>query len=353
MNQKLTSSLGSANKNNQNVPIDSVGFNTTVNSTIRVLTTQGVETSHITGKQQGPGRQIQDKTFYINLFKSKISDITKEIVNVKNEVESINKENNEYYSLTKNYETLSKEVQNLEGELADYNLAGDKFRSNMRAEDIEAVYSHICMNNKKKRDEVDELFLEKSQKEDELHAVEYEINDTMRKLEQKLLDLEPDQQMEYEQLREENIVLVKKIHELKDEITKLNIDILEGEKFLRNNPNKKEEHKLRDQILQLIRKRDDLHLQLNDSGLSLEEWKEKLVTQYKKEAEEKNIIDKKITEAKRIVDSQKKSMIEIEKESDNSSSVENSKAHDSIIQKDREYTKLIENFDEIKRNVSQ
>jgi len=213
------------------------------------------------------------------------------------------------------------------------------------------VYNHIKINNKKKRDDVDELFIEKTQKEDELHAVEYEINDTMRKLEQKLLDLEPDQQMEYEQLREENSIIIRRIHELKDEMTKINLDIIEGEKFLKNNPNKREAHKLKEQILQLNRKRDDLLLQLNDSGLSLEEWKEKLVTQYKKEAEDKNLIDKKIADARKVVDSYKKSITEIEKESESSSSVENSKAHDSIIQKDKEFTKLIESFDEIKKNV--
>lgn len=54
MNTKITSSSGRQNKQQQNT-IDSVGFNTTVNNTIRVLTTQGVETSHITGKQSGPG----------------------------------------------------------------------------------------------------------------------------------------------------------------------------------------------------------------------------------------------------------------------------------------------------------
>lgn len=279
-----------------------------------------------------------------------MSNITKEISSMKNEVETINKENNEYYALTKTYEGLSKEIQNLEGELADYNLAGDKFRSNMRAEDIEAVYNHIRMNNKKKRDEVDELFIEKSQKEDELNGVEYEINETMRRLEQKLLELEPDQQIEYEQLREEAQQLAKRIYEVKDEITKMNVDIVEGEKFLKNNPNKKEAHKLKEQILLLNQRKDDFSLQLNDSGLSVEEWKEKLVSQYKKEADEKIGIDKKIGEAKRILESYKKSITEIEKESENTSSIENSKAHNTIISKDKEYTKYIENFEDMKKS---
>ncbi len=324
-----------------------------MNNNIRELSKHGIETSHITGKSTGPGRQYYDKTFFQNLFKQKINDINKEVNNLKGEVETINKDVNEYYQLNKTYEGLSKEVQNLEGELADYNLAGDKYRSNMRAEDIDAVFFHIKSNNKKKRDRSDEMFLEKARKEEELQSVEFEINQIMQKLEQRLMDLEPDQQIEYEQIREENSHLVKKIHELRDEMTRLNVDIVEGEKFLKNNPNKKEAHKLNDQIIQLNRKKELLQLQLNDSGLSLEEWKEKLVKQYKQDLEEKAQIDKKIGEIKKVIDSYKKSISELEKEFDNNTnnSVENSKAQDSIMQKDREYSKFIENFDEIKRGV--
>jgi len=79
----------------------------------------------------------------VNYFKKKTTDIQKEISNLKLEVETINKDISDYHSLNKTYEIVSKDVQNLEGELADYNLASDKLRSNMRPEDIEAVYNHI------------------------------------------------------------------------------------------------------------------------------------------------------------------------------------------------------------------
>lgn len=224
----------------------------------------------------------------------------------------------------------------------------------MRSEDIDAVYQHFKMSNKRKRDESDDRFLMKSKKEEELSSVDYEINQIMQKLEQKLMELEPDQQQEYEQLREENMVLVKQIHELRDEMTRLNVDISEGEKLLKNNPNKKEAHKLKDQIIQLNRRKEQLQLQLNDSGLSIEEWKEKLVKQYKEDSEEKTTIDKKINEVKKIIETYKKSIVDLEKEfeSHSSNTIENSKAQDSIMQKDKEYTKFIENFEDIKRGVS-
>ena len=66
------------------------------------------------------------------------------------EVGVINSDLTTYGNLNKTWETLTKEVQNLEGELADYNLAGDKYRSQMKAEDITEVYTKIKMYNQSK-----------------------------------------------------------------------------------------------------------------------------------------------------------------------------------------------------------
>ena len=59
------------------------------------------------------------------------------------EVETINKDNSMYLTLERQYETLIKDVRKFEGELADYNLALDKHRSDTKPEDIEALYMHI------------------------------------------------------------------------------------------------------------------------------------------------------------------------------------------------------------------
>jgi len=83
-------------------------------------------------------------------------------------------------------------------------------------------------------------------------------------MEQKLMDLDPEQKIEYEQIREENQNYIIKIHEVKEDLSKLNIEILEGENLLRNNPNKKEAHKLKDGINQLLRKKEELELQTNE-----------------------------------------------------------------------------------------
>ena len=328
----------------------SIGFTTDTKVIDRAVSRQG-----LSGVVQGSGgqkieRKIQDKTYYVTLLKTKINDISKEILNMNNEIGSINSDMTTYANLNKQYEVLSKEVQNLEGELADYNLAGDKYRSMMKAEDIEDVYNRMKLYNKKKMDESDNLYIEKSKILSELEEVEYENNKVVQNIEQRLLDLDPDQKSEYEQIREDNQNYIMKIYQLREEMAKLNADLIEGENILKSNPNKMEAQKLKDSIIQLQRKKEELELQTNEAGLSIDELKQRLVAKAKEQTMEKNNIDKKIPDTKKIIESHKKSIIELEREMKSNINNDNTKAVDSISQKDKEYSAFIENYDSIKRN---
>ena len=118
----------------------------------------------------------------------------------------------------------------------------------MKAEDIEEVYNRIKLYNKKKMDESDNLFLDKAKIQDEIQKIEYENNNILQGIEQRLLDLDPDQKNEYESIREENQNYVLQIYQLREEMANLNSDLIEGENLLRNNPNKMEAHKIKDSI---------------------------------------------------------------------------------------------------------
>lgn len=82
-------------------------------------------------------------------MKSKNGEVMNEINKLKTEVEEINKDNSTYLVLERKYETLIKDVRKYEGELADYNLALDKYRSDSKPEEIEAVFQHIKNQNDK------------------------------------------------------------------------------------------------------------------------------------------------------------------------------------------------------------
>ena len=325
--------------------IKSIGFTTNTKVIDRAVSRQG-----LTGAISGSGgqkieRKIQDKSYFLTLLKTKISDISNEIVKMNDEIGKINSDMTKYGTLNKEYEILSKEVQDLEGELADYNLAGDKYRSNMRAEDIEEVYNRIKLYNKKKMDESDNLFLDKAKIMEQIQAIEQEHNRVLQGIEQRLLDLDPDQKNEYEAIREENQNYVLQIYQLREEMAELNSQLIEGENALRNNPNKMEAHKLKDSINLLRRKKEELELQTNESGLSIDELKQRLMAKAKEQTMEKNNIDKKIPDTKKLIEANKKAIIEIEKEMKSQQSSDNTKAVDSIAEKDKEISAFIENHD--------
>ena len=68
-----------------------------------------------------------------------------------------------------------------------------------------------------------------------------------------------------------------KIYQLREEMAKLNGDLIEGENILKSNPNKMEAHKLKDLINLLRRKKEELELQTNESGLSIDELKQRFI----------------------------------------------------------------------------
>ena len=95
----------------------------------------------------GPKRQVYDRSYYLQQIRTKNNELSREIQNFKKEVEDINKDNATYMTLEKKYDNLIKEVRQLEGDLADINLAQDKFRTDTKTEDIYALFNHIKMQN--------------------------------------------------------------------------------------------------------------------------------------------------------------------------------------------------------------
>ena len=96
---------------------------------------------------------------------------------MKNEVEDINKDNTTYLTFERKYEALIKDVRKYEGELADYNLALDKYRSDTKPEDIEALFMHIKNQNDKQKGHLDNLFSEKRDMETEIQNYEQQIQE--------------------------------------------------------------------------------------------------------------------------------------------------------------------------------
>lgn len=133
-----------------------VGMTTNIKVVERPVTHQGVP--GIKPKGQSHTRQIYDRSYYVTQMNKKNKELMIETNKFRKEIDELGKDNQIFLQLEKRYcffykkntffkqkryEELNKEVRNLEGRLADYNLAADKQRANTRPEDMRLIYEHI------------------------------------------------------------------------------------------------------------------------------------------------------------------------------------------------------------------
>lgn len=86
----------------------------------------------------GPGRGVHDVGYFIGELRNKMKELTTEIGVLRKEVDGHKRDVRDYQSMDRRHEDLLGEVRELEGTLADYNLAMDKSRLGTDPADLES-----------------------------------------------------------------------------------------------------------------------------------------------------------------------------------------------------------------------
>lgn len=330
---------------------DSVGYNTSVNVVNRPVTNHGVSGINATG--QGPKRKIYDKSYFLNLLKSKNNEISSEIGKFKNEIEKINKDNSSYLTLERKYDVLINDVRQLEGELADYNLAQDKFRAGTKTDDIMALYHHIRLQNEKKKNQLDDLFLERKEMENEISEIERQINEINQANEEKLNELDPEQKHQYDKFRVENNQLIRDINNIRAELDEVNSRLRMLDDKLKEDTLRQRAQHLREERIHLLKKKEELELQTNESNLPFAEARERLRNRIKQDHSEILHCEKKMTELKKIIDTYQKNINELETDlAEQKTDQDESHKYEALHKRDKEMTVFMETFEETRENES-
>lgn len=327
------------------VNTDSVGYNTSVNVVNRPVTNHGV--AGVTATSQGPKRKIYDKSYYLNLLKSKNTELSSEIQKFKKEIDVINKDNQTYLTLEKKYDVLINDVRSLEGELADYNLTQDKYRSGTKTDDILALYQHIRMQNDKRKNQLDELFMERKELENDISEIERQINEINQANEEKLNELDPEQKSQYDKLRVENNQLMRDINSLRIELDDVNVKLKFLDDKLKQDTLRQRAQHLKDERITLLKKKEELELQTNESNLPFAEARERLRNRIKQDHSEILHYEKKSADLKKIVETYQKNISELETDlSEQKTDQDESHKYEALHKRDREMTQFMETFDE-------
>lgn len=294
-------------------------------------------------------QQIYDRTYYLNLIKQKNVELQNEIIKLKEEVETIRKDNQLYVTLERQFDELIKEVRQLEGELADYNLALDKQRSDTKPEDIMAILYHIQAQNERQRKQLDDVFIQRKNKETEIAQTEDQIHAINMSFEERLNELDPDQRSQYEKLREENTMLEQEIAKRRTELDDVSMKLSMAEAKLREDVTKERAQQLQDEKSRLQAKKDDLQLQTDEANLPFPEARERLITKAKEDQAQLKSTELRIVEIKKLIESYQKQMKEIDSElEENKTETVDKKKFDILQERDKEYSDYIANFETTK-----
>lgn len=272
---------------------------------------------------------------------------------MKDEVETINKNNQLFSTYERRFEDLLKEVRTYEGELADYNLALDKQRSGTKQEDILAIHYHIQMQNEKQAVGLDDMFVERKNYETQISQLEDQITQITKANEEKLNDLDPEQKKAYDTLKEENNRLQEKASQARSEIEEVNNRLLRVESQLKGDTIKQQAQIMREEKNKFLQKKEELELQTNEMNLPFNEARDRLLNKAKEDQQEIKQLEQKSNEIRKIVDAQNKQLKEIESNiEERKTEYVNPAKMEAIINQEKVMDQYIENFDKTNQQES-
>lgn len=127
----------------------------------------------------GPGRMVQDASYFVGVLRQKINEISAEIARMNADAEKAAADSKVLATYEKKYDSLIKEVRSLEGDLADYNLAMDKSRTSMDASEINYFFQQLKRRNDAASKEVDAVFMEKAEREKGVQRLEEQVRSSV------------------------------------------------------------------------------------------------------------------------------------------------------------------------------
>jgi intraflagellar transport protein 74 len=325
-----------------------VGAATAVKVAERPVTQQGLGGVK-TGTKAGTGRQIYDKSYYMMQLRNKIGELSNELNQFNKEVETIQKDHQLYQQSEKRYADLVKTVRDLEGHLADYNLALDKHRADTAPEEVHHMYMFLKQGNDQQRAELDQCFLEKKSHEEEIQRIDDAIAAVKKSADERLSELHPDQRDEYRQLQEESENLANDLSSQRQHLEEVSghLNVLEGR--LRTDLLRMKAQELREQGKAMVEKRDALEAEARQCSLSIPEQREMLLGKVKADNAVTVETEQQVTELKNEIQRCQRQIAEMDSDiSERKSEGNDQQKYEILFGKDQEMTAFIDSYDATK-----
>jgi len=298
----------------------------------------------------GPGRQVQDRSFYTGLIRGKVGDITDELAKLKGEIEGSEKDSSTYALLERKYESLIKVVRTLEGELADYNLAMDKARSSQDPMEIQHYCSQLKEKNQNDAHQVDRIFEQRQQCEGAIKEMEVEIQRARRAAEDKINSLAPNHLELYRQLLDQNNQIAMKLQEGENHLEQISGELAHAETQISQDTYKEEYDRLEKKIRKLQKEKKDLEKDREASRMDPEQARAMMLEKVKADKERLDQLDKSLKNVENENVKNKKALGDLQTDLTERKGTGDSQKYDVLFQRDEEMTGFIDAFAETKEN---
>ncbi|XP_031532893.1 intraflagellar transport protein 74 homolog isoform X2 [Vicugna pacos] len=286
---------GTARPGSRGGPIGTGVLSSQIKVADRPVTQQGL--SGMKTGMKGPQRQILDKSYYLGLLRSKISELTTEINKLQKEIEMYNQENSVYLSYEKRAETLAVEIKEFQGQLADYNMLVDKLNTNTEMEEVVNDYNMLKAQNDRETQSMDVIFTERQAKEKQIRSVEEEIEQEKQAAEGIIKNMSPEKQVKYIEMKTTNEKLLQELDTLQQQLDSLNMKKESLESEIAHSQVKQEAVLLHEKLYELESHRDQLIAEDKSMGSPMEE-RERLLKQVKEDNQEIASMERQLTDIK-------------------------------------------------------
>ncbi|CAF0840616.1 unnamed protein product [Rotaria sordida] len=241
------------------------------------------------------GRQVQDRTYFVGLVRSKVSDLESEIQRLQRETDSFTEDNKQYFALSKAAEDSSQHIENLRNELGDYNMVIDRLQTTGEVAELKKEIADLNAHNHQVESSIDEIYLEKQRKEQRIQKLERDLAEEKRKAERLLDNMNPELKQRYAKIKSTSNQLQNQMDSMQNEISTLDGHMNKMREQMSGAVIKQEALTLVEQIYELELKREQLTNE-SKSILTPEQERQKLTQQVKEDNQEIAAMDKQISE---------------------------------------------------------
>ncbi|CAF0931616.1 unnamed protein product [Didymodactylos carnosus] len=312
------------------------------------------------------GRQVMDRTYYVGLVRSKVNELETETNRLQKDTDSFTEDNKQYSALSKAAEELSQQIESLRNELGDYNMIIDRLQTSGEVAELKKELMDLTSHNHQVELGIDEIYVEKRRKEDQLHRLERDLADEKKKSEKLLANMNPELKQRYSKIKSYSDKLQQQMDAMQNEISTLEGQMNTMREQMSGSVIKQDALSLVEQLHELETKREQLQEESKNS-MTPDQEQQKLTQQVREENQEIASMERQIKELKERNESLKREYQELDNDRQQSITTTKASAKDQqpvdddttqkyfeLKKKEQQIDEFIESYAETKeQNLSQ